>query len=137
MDDTKKSTETTSAKEPSAASQSSSAQQQPSERNPAKQQTIKRLLSYAGKSRGLLPLSLVLSGLSALISFVPYVMVFFVIRDVISAIAAKEAVNAAAAFACDSLYHSTEPFDLVDGITCRTAHRLAYHPCKRQGTQDL
>ena len=96
MNDTKKSTETTSAKEPSAASQSSSAQKQPSERNPAKQQTIKRLLSYAGKSRGLLPLSLVLSGLSALISFVPYVMVFFVIRDVISAIAAKEAVNAAA-----------------------------------------
>ena len=41
------------------------------ERNPAKQQTIKRLLSYAGKSRGLLPLSLILSGLSALVSFVP------------------------------------------------------------------
>lgn len=72
-----------------------SATQNP-ERNPAKQKTIKRLLSYAGKSRGLLPLSLVLSGLSALISFVPYVMVFFVMRDVISSIAAKEAVNAAA-----------------------------------------
>ena len=66
------------------------------ERNPAKQQTIKRLLSYAGKSRGLLPLSLMLSGLSALVSFVPYIMVFFVMRDVISAVAAKEAVNAAA-----------------------------------------
>ncbi len=66
------------------------------ERNPAKQQTIKRLLSYAGKSRGLLPLSLILSGLSALVSFVPYIMVFFVMRDVISAVAAKEAVNAAA-----------------------------------------
>ena len=69
---------------------------QQTERNPAKQQTIKRLLSYAGKSRGLLPLSLVLSGLSALVSFVPYIMVFFVMRDVISAIASKEAVNAAA-----------------------------------------
>ena len=66
------------------------------ERNPAKQQTIKRLLSYAGKSRGLLPLSLMLSGLSALVSFVPYIMVCFVMRDVISAVAAKEAVNAAA-----------------------------------------
>ena len=66
------------------------------ERNPAKQQTIKRLLSYAGKSRGLLPLSLILSGLSALVGFVPYIMVFFVMRDVISAVAAKEAVNAAA-----------------------------------------
>ena len=69
---------------------------QQTERNPAKQQTIKRLLSYAGKSRGLLPLSLVLSALSALVSFVPYIMVFFVMRDVISAVAAKEAVNAAA-----------------------------------------
>ena len=69
---------------------------QQTERNPAKQQTIKRLLSYAGKSRGLLPLSLILSGLSAIVSFVPYIMVFFVMRDVISAVAAKEAVNAAA-----------------------------------------
>ena len=59
------------------------------ERNPAKQQTVKRLLSYAGKSRGLLPLSLVFSGLSALLGFVPYIMVFFVMRDVISAVAAK------------------------------------------------
>ena len=66
------------------------------ERNPAKQQAIKRLLSYAGSSKGLLPLSLVLSALSALVSFVPYIMVFFVMRDVISAVAAKEAVNAAA-----------------------------------------
>ncbi|MGI5117340.1 ABC transporter ATP-binding protein [Treponema sp. SP13] len=70
--------------------------QQTAERNPAKQQTIKRLLSYAGKSRGLLSLSLVLSGLSALIGFVPYIMVFFVMRDVISSVAAKEVVNAAA-----------------------------------------
>ena len=70
--------------------------QQNAERNPAKQQTIKRLLSYAGKSRGLLPLSLILSGLSALVGFVPYIMVFFVMRDVISAVAAKEAVNTTA-----------------------------------------
>ena len=65
------------------------------ERNPAKQQTIKRLLSYAGKSRGLLSLSLVFSGLSALVGFVPYIMVFFVMRDVIGAVTAKEAVHAA------------------------------------------
>ena len=83
-----------SVQEQTAASQPSSAQNL--ERNPAKQKTIKRLLSYAGKSRGLLPVSLVLSGLSALVSFVPYIMVFFVMRDVISAVAAKEAVNAAA-----------------------------------------
>ena len=65
------------------------------ERNPAKQQTVKRLLTYAGKSRGLLSLSLVLSGLSALVGFVPYIMVFFVMRDVIGAVTAKEAVHAA------------------------------------------
>ena len=70
--------------------------QQKAERNPAKQQTIKRLLSYAGNRKGFLSLSLVLSGLSALVGFMPYIMVFFVMRDVISAIAAKEAVNAAA-----------------------------------------
>ncbi|MGI0529370.1 ABC transporter ATP-binding protein [Treponema socranskii] len=70
--------------------------QQTAERNPAKQQTVKRLLSYAGKSRSLLSLSLVLSGLSALVGFVPYIMVFFVMRDVISSVGAKEAVNAAA-----------------------------------------
>ena len=64
--------------------------------NPAKQQTIKRLLSYAGKSSSLLSLSLVLSGLSALVGFVPYIMVFFVIRDMISSFAANEAVHAAA-----------------------------------------
>ena len=75
--------------------QENTALQQP-ERNPAKQQTIKRLLQYAGSRRGLLPMSLMLSGLSALVSFVPYIMVFFVMRDVISAVAAKEAVNAAA-----------------------------------------
>ena len=74
--------------------QENAALQQP-ERNPAKQQTIKRLLQYAGSRRGLLPMSLMLSGLSALVSFVPYIMVFFVMRDVISAVAAKEAVNAA------------------------------------------
>ena len=66
------------------------------ERNPAKQQTIKRLLSYAGKSRGLLSLSLVLSALSALVGFVPYIMVYFVMRDVIAAAIANEAVHAAA-----------------------------------------
>jgi len=82
------------AQEQSAAPQRSAAQK--GERDPAKQKTIKRLLSYAGKGRGLLPLSLALSGLSALVGFVPYIMVLFVMRDVISAIAAKGAVNAAA-----------------------------------------
>ena len=93
MNDTKKLPENNPAKEQQPAKNSV---QQKAERNPAKQQTIKRLLSYAGNRKGFLSLSLVLSGLSALVGFVPYIMVFFVMRDVISAIAAKEAVNAAA-----------------------------------------
>ena len=93
MNDTKKLPENNPAKEQQPAENSV---QQKAERNPAKQQTIKRLLSYAGNCKGFLSLSLVLSGLSALVGFMPYIMVFFVMRDVISAIAAKEAVNAAA-----------------------------------------
>ena len=92
MNDTKKLPENNPAKEQQPAKNSV---QQKAERNPAKQQTIKRLLSYAGNRKGFLSLSLVLSGLSALVGFMPYIMVFFVMRDVISAIAAKEAVNAA------------------------------------------
>ena len=92
MNDTKKLPENNPAKEQQPAENSV---QQKAERNPAKQQTIKRLLSYAGNCKGFLSLSLVLSGLSALVGFMPYIMVFFVMRDVISAIAAKEAVNAA------------------------------------------
>ena len=98
MNDSKKPQGKSSAKERQSqanfAQDKSHAPQQ--ERNPAKQKTIKRLLSYAGSSKQFLSLSLMLSALSALVSFMPYIMVFFVMRDVISAVAAKEAVNAAA-----------------------------------------
>ena len=118
---------------------------QQAERNPAKQKTIKRLLSYAGKSRGLLPLSLILSGLSALVSFVPYIMVFFVMRDVIAAAVAKEAVNAtsltryglwavgsAAAgfvlyYAALMLSHATA-FTIQENLSIRMAEALAELP---------
>lgn len=118
---------------------------QQAERNPAKQKTIKRLLSYAGKSRGLLPLSLMLSGLSALVSFVPYIMVFFVMRDVIAAAVAKEAVNAASLtryglWAVDSaaagfvlyyaalmLSHATA-FTIQENLSIRMAEALAELP---------
>ena len=63
------------------------------DRNPAKQDAVKRLLSYAGNRKPLLSLSLLSSGLSALFGFVPYIMVFFVMRDVVSAVVAKEAVD--------------------------------------------
>ncbi len=103
MNDTKKPQGKSAAKKrqsPANATEENPAQEsavpQQQERNPAKQQAIKRLLSYAGNSKKFLSLSLVLSALSALVSFVPYIMVFFVMRDVISAVAAKEAVNAAA-----------------------------------------
>ena len=103
MNDTKKPQGKSAAKKrqsPANATEENPAQEsavpQQQERNPAKQQAIKRLLSYAGNSKKFLSLSLVLSALSALVSFVPYIMVFFVLRDVISAVAAQEAVNAAA-----------------------------------------
>ena len=103
MNDTKEPQEKSAAKErqsPANATEENPVQEsaapQQQERNPAKQQAIKRLLSYAGSSKKFLSLSLVLSALSALVGFVPYIMVFFVMRDVISAVAAKEAVNAAA-----------------------------------------
>ena len=103
MNDTKKPQGKSAAKKrqsPANATEENPAQEsavpQQQERNPAKQQAIKRLLSYADNSKKFLSLSLVLSALSALVSFVPYIMVFFVMRDVISAVAAKEAVNAAA-----------------------------------------
>ena len=103
MNDTKKPQGKSAAKKrqsPANATEENPAQEsavpQQQERNPAKQQAIKRLLSYAGSSKKFLSLSLVLSALSALVSFMPYIMVFFVMRDVISAVAAKEAVNAAA-----------------------------------------
>ena len=118
---------------------------QQAERNPAKQKTIKRLLSYAGKSRGLLPLSLMLSGLSALVSFVPYIMVFFVMRDVIAAAGAKEAVNAASLtryglwavgsaaagfvlyYAALMLSHATA-FTIQENLSIRMAEALAELP---------
>ena len=102
MNDTKKPQGKSSAKEqqfPANATEENPARKKNApqqERNPAKQQAIKRLLSYAGSSKKFLSLSLMFSALSALVSFVPYIMVFFVMRDVISAVAAKEAVNAAA-----------------------------------------
>jgi len=104
MNDTKKPQGKSAAKKrqsPANATEENPAQEsavpQQQERNPAKQQAIKRLLSYAGNSKKFLSLSLVLSALSALVSFVPYIMVFFVMRDVISAVAAKEAVSAKSA----------------------------------------
>ena len=102
---------------------------QNAERDPAKQKTIKRLLSYAGKRRGLLSLSLVLSALSALVGFVPYIMVFFVMRDVISAIAAKEAVNAAALahYGLWAVGSAAVGFLPDDRSACRTSRRLACH----------
>ena len=118
---------------------------QQAERNPAKQKTIKRLLSYAGKSRGLLPLSLMLSGLSAFVSFVPYIMVFFVMRDVIAAAVAKEAVNAASLtryglwavgsaaagfvlyYAALMLSHATA-FTIQENLSIRMAEALAELP---------
>ena len=46
---------------------------------------LKRFTPYMGKKKVLLPLSLVLSGLSAVLNIVPFVLVWFITRDILSA----------------------------------------------------
>lgn len=45
---------------------------------------LKRFLPYMGKKKALLPLSLVLSGISAVLNIMPYVFVWYIIRDILS-----------------------------------------------------
>ncbi len=44
---------------------------------------LKRFIPYMGKKKGLLPLSLVLSGLSAALNIVPFVLIWFITREVL------------------------------------------------------
>lgn len=46
---------------------------------------LNRFKPYMGKKKSLLPLSLVLSGLSAALNIVPFVLVWFITRDILSA----------------------------------------------------
>lgn len=46
---------------------------------------LKRFTPYMGKKKALLPLALVLSGLSAVLNIVPFVVVWYITRDILSA----------------------------------------------------
>ncbi len=50
-----------------------------------KKSILKRFVPYMGKKKVLLPLSLVLSGLSAVLNILPFVLVWYIIRDILSA----------------------------------------------------
>lgn len=46
---------------------------------------LKRFTPYMGKKKGLLPISLVLSGISAVLNILPFVLVWYITRDILSA----------------------------------------------------
>lgn len=50
-----------------------------------KESVLKRFIPYMGKKKALLPLSLVLSGLSAALNIMPFVLVWYITRDILSA----------------------------------------------------
>ena len=49
-----------------------------------KESILKRFIPYMGKKKALLPLSLALSGLSAALNIVPFVLVWYIARDILS-----------------------------------------------------
>lgn len=51
---------------------------------------LKRFIPYMGKKKVLLPLSLVLSGISAMLNILPYVMVWYIAREILNA---PQAIN--------------------------------------------
>ncbi len=51
---------------------------------------LKRFTPYMGKKKALLPLSLVLSGLSAVLNIIPFVLVWYITRNILSA---PQAIN--------------------------------------------
>ncbi|MBP3709320.1 MAG: ABC transporter ATP-binding protein [Treponema sp.] len=55
--------------------------------------TVSRILAYAGKHKPFIYLSLFLSALSTIAMLIPYVTIFYVMRDIISAYAAGNDVN--------------------------------------------
>ena len=49
-----------------------------------KEFVLKRFTPYMGKKKALLPLALVLSGISAVLNILPYVLVWYIARDILS-----------------------------------------------------
>ena len=60
---------------------------------PRKKSILKRFMPYMGKKKALLPLSLILSGLSAALNTVPFVLVWYITRDILSAPQAIDVSN--------------------------------------------
>lgn len=58
-----------------------------------KKSVLNRFKPYMGKKKALLPLSLVLSGLSAVLNVIPFVLVWFITRDILSAPQAIDVSN--------------------------------------------
>jgi ATP-binding cassette subfamily B protein len=58
-----------------------------------KKSVLKRLTPYMGKKKTLLPLSLVLSGLSAALNIVPFVLVWYIMRNILLAPQAIDIAN--------------------------------------------
>ena len=46
---------------------------------------IQRFLPYMGKKKALLPLSLILSGVSAVLNILPFVLIWYIVRDILQA----------------------------------------------------
>lgn len=58
-----------------------------------KKSVLNRFKPYMGRKKALLPLSLVLSGLSAVLNIMPFVLVWFITRDILSAPQAVDILN--------------------------------------------
>ena len=58
-----------------------------------KESVLKRFMPYMGKKKALLPLSLLLSGLSAALNIVPFVLVWYITREILSAPQAIDVLN--------------------------------------------
>lgn len=52
---------------------------------PKKASLLSRFIPYMGKKKALLPLSLVLSGVSAALNIVPFVLVWYIVRNILTA----------------------------------------------------
>ena len=61
-----------------------------------KKPLLKRFTPYMGKKKGLLPLSLVLSGLSAVLNILPFVIVWYIVRNLLAAPQAMDFSNVGA-----------------------------------------
>ena len=58
-----------------------------------KKSLLKRFTPYMGRKKILIPLSFVLSGLSAILNIVPYVLVWYIVRNLLSSAQTTDIAN--------------------------------------------